>query len=82
MVFDPQNGAARFGRGNFVYTNPENGQLTLFDEDLRLLGLSVPGLRDLVDVGPEIAETVGAVGGAIVGGTVGTAGGPVGIGTG
>ncbi len=81
-VFDPQNGAARFGRGNFVYTNPENGQLTLFDEDLRLFGLSVPGLRDFIDVGPEIAETVGAVGGAIAGGTVGTAGGPVGIGTG
>jgi hypothetical protein len=81
-VFDPQNGAARFGRGNFVYTNPENGQLTLFDEDLRLFGMPVPGLRDFIDVGPEIAETVGAVGGAIGGGVIGSGAGPLGAGAG
>ena len=67
-VFDPQDGAAKFGFGNFVYTSPETGQLTLFDEDLRIFGMPVPGLRDLVDVGPEIAETVGAIGGGIAGG--------------
>ena len=32
-VFDPENGANKFGDGNFVYTSPETGQLTLFDED-------------------------------------------------
>jgi len=78
-VFDPENGAAKFGRGNFVYTDPETNQLTLFDEDLRLFGMPIPGLRDLVDVGPEIAETVGAVGGAIGGGIAGAPGGPAGI---
>ena len=65
-VLDPQDGAAKFGYGNFVFTNPETGKPTLFDEDLRIFGIPVPGLRDLVDVGPEIAETVGAIGGAIV----------------
>jgi hypothetical protein len=74
-AFDPDNGATRFGRGNFVFTNPETGQLTLFDEDLKLFGFSVPGLRDFVDVGPEIAETAGAIGGGIVGAKVGAAGG-------
>ena len=78
-VFDPENGAAKFGRGNFVYTDPETNQLTLFDEDLRLFGMPIPGLRDLVDVGPEIAETVGAIGGAIGGGIAGAPGGPAGI---
>jgi hypothetical protein len=81
-VLDPEHGAVKFGRGNFVFTNPENGQLTLFDEDLRLFGMPVPGLRDLVDVGPEIAETAGAIGGAIGGGILGAPGGPVGVGAG
>ena len=27
-VFDPEYGATKFGRGNFVFTNPETGQLT------------------------------------------------------
>ena len=30
-VFDPENGARKFGRGNFVFTDPETGQKTLFD---------------------------------------------------
>ena len=81
-VLDPDNGAIKYGRGNFVFTNPERGQLTLFDEDLRLVGIPVPGLRDLVDVGPEIAETAGAIGGAIGGGIAGAPGGPVGVGAG
>ena len=65
QAIDPQDGVAKYGFGNFVYTNPETGKLTLFDEDLRLFGVPVPGLRDFVDVGPEIAE----VGGGIAGGT-------------
>ena len=81
-VLDPEHGAVKFGRGNFVFTNQENGQLTLFDEDLRLFGMPVPGLRDFVDVGPEIAETAGAIGGAIGGGIAGAPGGPVGVGAG
>ena len=43
-VLDPKNGAARFGRGNFVFTNPETGTLTLFDEDVRLFGMPIPTL--------------------------------------
>ena len=65
QALDPEFGVAKFGYGNFVYTNPETGQLTLFDEDLKLFGISVPGLRDFVDVGPEIAETAGAIGGEV-----------------
>ncbi len=82
QAIDPENGVAKFGFGNFVYTNPETGQLTLFDEDLRLFGVPVPGLRDFVDVGPEIAETAGAIGGAIGGAAIGAPAGPVGIATG
>ena len=81
-VLDPENGAIKYGRGNFVFTDPETGNLTLFDEDLRLFGMPVPGLRDFVDVGPEIAETAGAIGGAIGGGILGAPGGPVGVGAG
>jgi len=66
-VFDPEFGAAKFGRGNFVFTNPENGQLTLFDEDIRIFGIPVPTLGDFADVGPEIAETVGGLGGGAIG---------------
>jgi len=79
QAIDPQHGVAKFGYGNFVYTSPETGQLTLFDEDLRLFGMSVPGLRDFVDVGPEIAETAGAIGGGIYGGVLGAPAGPPGV---
>ncbi len=78
QALDLDNGVSKFGYGNFVFTNPETNQLTLFDEDLRIFGMPVPGLRDFVDVGPEIAETVGAIGGGISGGILGTAGGPIG----
>lgn len=79
QAIDPQHGIAKFGYGNFVFTNPETGQLTLFDEDLRLFGMSVPGLRDFVDIGPEIAETAGAIGGGIYGGVLGAPAGPPGV---
>tara|TARA_R100001440_G_scaffold1982_5_gene6195 strand:+ start:682 stop:3201 length:2520 start_codon:yes stop_codon:yes gene_type:complete len=77
-ILDPQSGASKFGRGNFVFTNPETNKPTLFDEDLRLFGIPVPGLRDLVDVGPEIAETIGAVVGGTGGGIAGAPAGPAG----
>ena len=83
-IFDPENGATKFGRGNFIFTNPETGQLTLFDEDIRLFGIPVPTLGDFADVGPEIAETVGAIGGGIAGAIGGGAAGTVvapGVGT-
>ena len=74
-TFDPKHGAGRFGSGNFVYPD-ESGNLILFDEVNRLFGMPIPfTLRDLADVGPEIAETVGAVGGAIGGGIAGAIGG-------
>ena len=68
-LFDPKHGSARFGAGNFVFENPETGRLTTFDEENRLFGMPIPfTLRDLADVGPEIAETVGAIGGAAMAG--------------
>ena len=72
-VLDPKNGASRFGRGNFVFTNPETGALTLFDEDVRLFGMPIPTLGDFADVGPEIAETIGGIGGGIAGATAAAA---------
>ena len=71
----PEFGAQRFGSGNFVYENPETQELTLFDERGGLIfGAS---LRDLTaDIGPEIAETVGAIGGGIAGAIAGTAATP------
>ena len=83
-VLDPKNGAARFGRGNFVFTNPETGVLTLFDEDIRLFGMPIPTLGDFADVGPEIAETIGAIGGGIAGAAAGAGAGTLalpGVGT-
>jgi len=62
-VFDPENGARKFGRGNFVFTDPETGKLTLFDEDFRIFGVPVPTLRDVADVGPEVAEITGGIAG-------------------
>ena len=72
-VLDPKSGAARFGRGNFVFTNPETGTLTLFDEDVRLFGMPIPTLGDFADAGPEIAETIGGIGGGIAGATAAAA---------
>ena len=71
----PEFGAQRFGSGNFVYENPETQELTLFDERGGLIfGAS---LRDLTaDIGPEIAETFGAIGGGIAGAIGGTAATP------
>ena len=81
-VLDPKNGASRFGRGNFVFTNPETGALTLFDEDVRLFGMPIPTQGDFADVGPEIAETIGGIGGGIAGATAaGTVAAPTVIGS-
>jgi len=81
-VLDPKDGAARFGRGNFVFTNPETGGLTLFDEDVRLFGMPIPTLGDLADAGPEIAETFGAISGGIIGaGAAATVAAPTVLGT-
>jgi len=75
-AFDPTNGVAKFGRGNFVYQD-DSGKYVTHDEDFRIFGIPAPSLRDFVDVGPEIAETVGAIGGGIAGGLAGLPGGPV-----
>lgn len=76
-VFDPQFGATKFGRGNFIYTDPETGQRRTFDEDLRVFGIPVPSMRDVIDVGPEIAETVGGIGaGTLAATAAGTAAAP------
>ena len=72
-VLDPKSGAARFGRGNFVFTNPETGTLTLFDEDVRLFGMPIPTLGDFADAGPEIAETIGGIGGGMAAATAAAA---------
>jgi len=73
--FDPENGADRFGSGNFIYTSPETGKLTLFDEDGggRIFGLTLADIT--ADIGPELAETIGAIGGGIYGGAKGATGG-------
>jgi hypothetical protein len=75
-AFDSKNGVSKFGRGNFIYQN-ENGKYVTHDEDFRIFGIPAPSLRDIVDVGPELAETVGAIGGGIAGGIAGLPGGPV-----
>ena len=41
-VFDPEHGASKYGRGNFIFTNPQTGKLTLFDEDIRFFGVPLP----------------------------------------
>ena len=62
----PEFGEQRFGSKNFVYENPETQELTLFDERGGLIfGASLDDLT--ADIGPEIAETVGAIGGGIAG---------------
>ena len=65
-ALSPKYGEARFGSGNYVFMNEETGKLTLFDQDVRLFGMPIPdGMGDFLDAGPEIAETVGAIGGGI-----------------
>jgi hypothetical protein len=83
-VLDPDYGASRFGRGNFVFNNPETGRLTLFDEDMRIFGMPIPTLADFADAGPEIAETIGAIGGGFAGAAAGAGAGTLalpGVGT-
>jgi hypothetical protein len=72
-----EGGADQYGIGNFVYTNPETGQPTLFDEDGggRLFGLTLADIT--ADIGPELAETVGAIGGGIAGAIGGASAGTV-----
>ena len=73
-VLDPDYGASRFGRGNFVFTNPDTGALTLFDEDMRIFGMPIPTLADFADAGPEIAEGIGGItAGTLAAGAAGTA---------
>ncbi len=83
--FDPQNGAMQMGHGNFVFTNPQTNILTLYDEfNPKFLGVPVPTGRDFLDAGPEVAETVGAIGGGIAGGVAGAGAGSLampGVGT-
>ena len=64
-IFDPKYGATKFGKGNFIFTNPETNQLQTFDEDFRIFGWSAPTLRDFLDFGPEVAETAGAIAGGV-----------------
>ena len=81
-VFDPESGAANFGRGNFIITNPETGGLSLFDEDVRLFGMPIPTLADFADAGPEIAEIVGGLtAGTLAAGAAATATAPTVLGT-
>ena len=73
---DPKSGAMEFGYGNFAFTNPETGKLTLYDEfNPKFLGVPIPTGRDFLDAGPEVAETVGAIGGMIGGGIAGAGAG-------
>ena len=71
----PEYGSQRFGAGNFVYEDPETQELTLFDERGGwIFGASIADLT--ADIGPEIAETVGAIGGGIAGAIGGLAAAP------
>ena len=83
--FDPQNGAMQMGHGNFVFTDPQTNILTLYDEfNPKFLGVPIPTGRDFLDAGPEVAETVGAIGGGIAGGVAGAGAGSLvlpGVGT-
>ena len=76
--FDPVNGAMQMGHGNFVFTDPQTNILTLYDEfNPKFLGVSIPTGRDFLDAGPEVAETVGAIGGGIAGGVLGAGAGSI-----
>ena len=77
-----KNGASKFGAGNFVYTDPDTGQLTLFDEDSRIFGFPYPSLTDLTaDVGLEAAELTGGIYGGLKGAAImGTAASPTVVG--
>lgn len=75
---------------NFVYSHPDTGRLTLYNEENpRVLGLPIPTLGDLASLSPEAGEIAGgAVGGAaaaaagVASGGLGLAGVPVGVGLG
>ena len=73
---DPENGGVEYGFGNFIFTNPDTGQLTLFDEfNPKFLGVPIPTGRDFLDIGPEVAETAGAIAGGTSGALLGAGAG-------
>lgn len=56
------------GDGNFVMTNPENGETMLYNQE----GW-VPSIGDFAEAAPTAAEIAGAIGGGIFGGAKGAA---------
>jgi hypothetical protein len=60
--------AEPYGDGNFIYTSPTTGRPTLYNEEnTRFFGMPIPTLGDIASIGPEVAETAGAAGGAALG---------------
>jgi hypothetical protein len=67
--------ARPYGDGdNFIYTNPETGRTNLYNTEARLFAPSTWfSLGDVASATPEIAEMLGGIGGAVVGGVGGGA---------
>jgi hypothetical protein len=62
--------------GNFIYTDPETGQKTLYNEENpTILGVPYPTAGDLSSLAPELAQTAGGV----IGGFLATPTSPLGI---
>lgn len=64
--------AVPHGDGNFAYTNPETRKTNLYNQE----GW-IPSLGDIASITPEIAETIGGIGGAAGGAIGGGAAGSV-----
>lgn len=70
---EPTDGTI-LGEGNFVYTDPETGLLTLYNETDGGLFNSGITAGDVMEFGKEIAQT----GGGMIGGAIATVGGQLG----
>ena len=64
--------AKPYGDSNFIYTDPSDGKVRLYNNESWF-----PSLGDFASIAPEIGESIGGAGGAIVGGIGGGAAGSV-----
>lgn len=69
--------AQPYGKDNFVFKDPETGQLTLYNEqNPKVLGIPIPTVGDAASVLRDASQAVGGTLGGIAGGVAGTIAAP------
>lgn len=69
--------AQPYGKDNFVFKDPETGQLTLYNEvNPKVLGVPVPTVGDFASIARDVSQGVGGTLGGLAGGIAGVAAAP------